>query len=55
MPEIAKSNWRDIHRFEIAHGEIKDSEQPAIPLNFGPGTSIVKLKGSIWSLFFIQC
>jgi hypothetical protein len=24
-----------IHRFEVA-GEIKDSEQPAIPLNFGP-------------------
>jgi hypothetical protein len=36
QPEIAKSNWRNIHRFEITHGEIKDSEQPAIPLNFGP-------------------
>jgi hypothetical protein len=31
---FAKSNWRNIHRFEIAH---EDSEQPAIPLNFGPG------------------
>ncbi len=26
----------NIHRFESAHGEIKDSEQPNIPLNFGP-------------------
>ena len=23
-------------RFEVAHGEIKDTEQPPIPLNFGP-------------------
>jgi hypothetical protein len=30
--EIAKSNWRNIHRFEIAHGEIKDSEQPEFHL-----------------------
>jgi Protein of unknown function (DUF3467) len=26
----------NIHRFEVAHGEIKDTEQPNIPLNFGP-------------------
>jgi hypothetical protein len=26
----------NIHRFELAHGEIKENEQPAIPLNFGP-------------------
>ena len=26
----------NIHRFEIAYGEIKDTEQPPIPLNFGP-------------------
>jgi uncharacterized protein (DUF1778 family) len=26
----------NIHRFEKAHGEIKDFEQPPIPLNFGP-------------------
>jgi uncharacterized protein (DUF1778 family) len=26
----------NIKRFEAAHGEIKDFEQPAIPLNFGP-------------------
>ena len=26
----------NIHRFEIAHGEIRDTEQPAMPLNFGP-------------------
>ena len=26
----------NVHRFENAHGEIKDYEQPPIPLNFGP-------------------
>ncbi len=26
----------NIHRFEANHGEIKEVEQPAIPLNFGP-------------------
>jgi hypothetical protein len=26
----------NVHRFEIAHGEIKDTEQLPIPLNFGP-------------------
>lgn len=26
----------NIRRFEKAHGEIKDFEQPPIPLNFGP-------------------
>ncbi len=26
----------NIHRFELAHGEIKDTEQSPIPLNFGP-------------------
>ena len=26
----------NVARFENAHGEIKDYEQPAIPLNFGP-------------------
>ena len=26
----------NIHRFELAHGEIKDTEQLPIPLNFGP-------------------
>jgi hypothetical protein len=25
-----------VQRFESAHGEIKDYEQPPIPLNFGP-------------------
>ena len=33
---LLKAIGENIHRFEIAHGEIKDSEQPAIPLNFGP-------------------
>lgn len=27
----------NIHRFENAHGEIKEFEQPHIPMNFGPG------------------
>lgn len=26
----------NVSRFENAHGEIKDDEQPPIPLNFGP-------------------
>ncbi|QYS90313.1 DUF3467 domain-containing protein [Flavobacterium covae] len=26
----------NIHRFENTHGDIKESEQPQIPLNFGP-------------------
>jgi len=26
----------NVHRFEQAHGEIKDFEQPPIPMNFGP-------------------
>lgn len=26
----------NVNRFESAHGEIKDYEQPPIPLNFGP-------------------
>ncbi|THD66421.1 DUF3467 domain-containing protein [Robertkochia marina] len=26
----------NVNRFEQAHGEIKDYEQPPIPLNFGP-------------------
>jgi uncharacterized protein DUF3467 len=26
----------NIHRFESAHGEIKEAELPQIPLNFGP-------------------
>lgn len=26
----------NIHRFESSHGDIKDTEQPPLPLNFGP-------------------
>ncbi|MEC4049483.1 DUF3467 domain-containing protein [Flavobacterium sp. SUN046] len=26
----------NIHRFEVAHGEISESDQPQMPLNFGP-------------------
>lgn len=33
---LVKALAENIHRFEVAHGEIKDSEQPQIPLNFGP-------------------
>ncbi|POS00826.1 DUF3467 domain-containing protein [Flavobacterium croceum] len=39
-PQHAKRLLRaigeNIHRFEAAHGEIKDFEQPPLPLNFGP-------------------
>jgi len=33
---LVKALAENIHRFEMANGEIKDTEQPAIPLNFGP-------------------
>jgi hypothetical protein len=33
---LLKALGENIHRFEQSHGEIKDSEQPVIPLNFGP-------------------
>lgn len=33
---LLKAIAENISRFESAHGEIKDSEQPHIPLNFGP-------------------
>ena len=33
---LVKALAENVHRFEMAHGEIKDSEQPPIPLNFGP-------------------
>ena len=33
---LVKALAENVHRFESAHGEIKDSEQPPIPLNFGP-------------------
>jgi hypothetical protein len=35
---LLKAIGENIHRFENAHGEIKDSDQPSIPLNFGPTT-----------------
>lgn len=31
-----KALGENIHRFEVTNGEIKDVEQPHIPLNFGP-------------------
>ncbi len=33
---LLKAMGENIHRFESAHGEIKETEQPPIPLNFGP-------------------
>jgi hypothetical protein len=33
---LLKAIGENIHRFEMAHGEIKEVEQPPIPLNFGP-------------------
>lgn len=33
---LLKAIGENIHRYEMAHGEIKDTEQPPIPLNFGP-------------------
>ncbi len=33
---LVKALADNVHRFEKSHGEIKDYEQPAIPLNFGP-------------------
>ena len=33
---LVKALAENVHRFELSHGEIKDTEQPTIPLNFGP-------------------
>ena len=33
---LAKALHENVKRFEQAHGEIKDYEQPPVPLNFGP-------------------
>lgn len=33
---LCKALGDNIKRFENSHGEIKDYEQPPIPLNFGP-------------------
>ncbi|HSP83987.1 MAG TPA: DUF3467 domain-containing protein [Gillisia sp.] len=33
---LLKALGENVHRFEKAHGEIKDYEQAPIPLNFGP-------------------
>ncbi|MEN2400755.1 DUF3467 domain-containing protein [Flavobacterium sp. MC2016-06] len=33
---LFKAIGENIHRFEAAHGEIKETEQAPIPLNFGP-------------------
>ncbi|QXP61453.1 DUF3467 domain-containing protein [Olleya sp. HaHaR_3_96] len=33
---LLKALGENVQRFQKAHGEIKDYEQPPIPLNFGP-------------------
>ncbi len=33
---LTKALHDNVQRFEKAHGEIKDYEQPPIPMNFGP-------------------
>jgi hypothetical protein len=33
---LLKAIAENIQRFEVAHGDIKDSEQPQMPLTFGP-------------------
>ena len=33
---LVKALAENVHRFEKSHGEIKDFDQPSIPLNFGP-------------------
>lgn len=33
---LLKALGDNIHRFESAHGAISDSEQPPLPLSFGP-------------------
>lgn len=33
---LLKALGENVNRFEKVHGEIKDYEQPPIPLNFGP-------------------
>lgn len=33
---LMKALGENIHRFEKAHGQITDFEQPSIPMNFGP-------------------
>lgn len=33
---LLKALGDNVNKFESAHGEIKDYEQPPIPLNFGP-------------------
>jgi hypothetical protein len=39
---LVKALAENVHRFEVAHGEIKDTEQPPIPLNFRPLLSSLK-------------
>jgi hypothetical protein len=36
MLKLLKAIGENIHRFEVAHGEIKTLNKHPIPLNFGP-------------------
>lgn len=38
---LLKALGENIHRFESAHGQISDTEQPSIPLSFGDRKSVV--------------
>lgn len=33
---LAKALTENVQKFEQAHGDIKDYEQPPVPMNFGP-------------------
>jgi hypothetical protein len=43
----------NIHRFEQAHGEIKDTEQPPIPKFWSSRTSIIYRKGKMEPFFIL--
>jgi hypothetical protein len=51
MPKVIKSNRKNIHRFELAHGEIKDTEQPPVPLNSVRDKHNLQKRLQKWSLF----
>jgi hypothetical protein len=39
---LLKANGENIHRFEQAHGEIKDTGNPILPQFWSGGTSIIE-------------
>ena len=50
---LVKALADNVHRFEKSHGEIKDYEQPPIPMNFGPTGDKIKTRTNC-SGFFIS-